>query len=44
MKQRGTKLCVAGTMSDYAAIVSHKPVELHPLAAGAPPYSSHDQR
>jgi DNA-binding beta-propeller fold protein YncE len=42
LNPRGTKLCVAGTMSDYAAIVSRKTLryKIIPLGIGAKPYWS----
>jgi DNA-binding beta-propeller fold protein YncE len=42
MNPRGTKLCVAGTMSDYVAIVSRKTFRYRviPLGIGAKPYWS----
>jgi len=42
MNPKGTKLCVAGTMSDYAAIVSRKTLRYRiiPLGIGAKPYWS----
>ena len=42
MNPRGTKLCVAGTMSDYVAIVSRKTFRyrIFPLGIGAKPYWS----
>jgi DNA-binding beta-propeller fold protein YncE len=48
MNPRGTKLCVAGTMSDYAAIVTRKPFEVQRIeSVGDVPYwsqSSEDGR
>jgi DNA-binding beta-propeller fold protein YncE len=42
MNPRGTKLCVAGTMSDYAAIVTRKPFKLQRTTrVGDTPYWSH---
>jgi len=42
MNPRGTKLCVAGTMSDYAAIVTRRPFELQrTIPVGRVPYWSH---
>ena len=38
MNPRGTKLCVAGTMSDYAAIVSRRTFAYHLAAFGEKPY------
>jgi sugar lactone lactonase YvrE len=41
MNPKGTKLCVAGTMSDYAAIVRRKPFRLqHRVNVGDVPYWS----
>jgi hypothetical protein len=41
MNPRGTKLCVAGTMSDYAAIVSRKTLKLErTVPVGRTPYWS----
>jgi hypothetical protein len=41
MNPRGTKLCVAGTMSRYAAIVSREPFELRrTIPVGRVPYWS----
>jgi DNA-binding beta-propeller fold protein YncE len=40
MNGAGTKLCVAGTMSDYAAIVSRKTFEYKLLPNGTKPYWS----
>jgi DNA-binding beta-propeller fold protein YncE len=41
MNPQGTKLCVAGTMSGYAAIVRRKPFELQRVAhVGHVPYWS----
>ena len=41
MNPRGTKLCAAGTMSDYAAIVSRKTLELQrTVPVGRTPYWS----
>jgi hypothetical protein len=41
MNPRGTKLCVAGTMSDYAAIVTRKPFKLQRVVdVGDVPYWS----
>ena len=42
MNPRGTKLCVAGTMSNYAAIVTRKPFRLQrTVKVGRVPYWSH---
>jgi DNA-binding beta-propeller fold protein YncE len=42
MDPKGTKLCVAGTMSKYAAIVTRKPFRLQrTLKVGRVPYWSH---
>jgi DNA-binding beta-propeller fold protein YncE len=42
MNPQGTKLCVAGTMSDYAAIVTRKPFKVQRLVnVGDVPYWSH---
>ena len=42
MNPTGTKLCVAGTMSDYVAIVTRKPFELQRTThVGDTPYWSH---
>jgi DNA-binding beta-propeller fold protein YncE len=42
MNPRGTKLCVAGTMSRYAAIVTRKPFRLQrTIPVGRVPYWSH---
>jgi DNA-binding beta-propeller fold protein YncE len=42
MNPQGTKLCVAGTMSDYAAIVTRKPFRLQRIVrVGDVPYWSH---
>ncbi|MFZ5847263.1 MAG: YncE family protein [Actinomycetota bacterium] len=38
MNERGTKLCAAGTMSDYAAIVNRKTLRRKILDVGAKPY------
>jgi DNA-binding beta-propeller fold protein YncE len=38
MNPRGTKLCVAGTMSDYAAIVSRKTFRHKIIPVGDKPY------
>ena len=38
MNGRGTRLCVAGTMSDYAAIVSRKTFRYKRINAGLKPY------
>ena len=38
MNPAGTKLCVAGTMSDYAAIVARDDFSANVLAAGRKPY------
>jgi DNA-binding beta-propeller fold protein YncE len=41
INRRGTKLCAAGTMSDYAAIVSRKTLELQrTVPVGRTPYWS----
>jgi DNA-binding beta-propeller fold protein YncE len=40
MNRRGTKLCVAGTMSDYAAIVSRRTTRYKLIRAGEKPYWS----
>jgi YVTN family beta-propeller protein len=40
MNGRGTRLCVAGTMSDYAAIVSRKSFKYKLIHAGKKPYWS----
>jgi hypothetical protein len=41
MNPRGTKLCVAGTMSDYAAVVARKPLKLQrTVPVGRSPYWS----
>jgi DNA-binding beta-propeller fold protein YncE len=41
MNPKGTKLCVAGTMSDYAAIVTRKPFEVQRIVdVGDVPYWS----
>jgi YVTN family beta-propeller protein len=40
MNGAGTKLCVAGTMSDYAAIVSRNTFEYKMIRAGKKPYWS----
>ena len=41
MNPRGTKLCVAGTMSGYAAIVTRKPFKLQrTIPVGRVPYWS----
>lgn len=40
MNGNGTRLCVAGTMSDYAAIVSRKSFEFKLLRKGLKPYWS----
>ena len=40
MNPAGTKLCVAGTMSDYAAIVSRKTFGYKLIQAGKKPYWS----
>ncbi|MPZ60699.1 MAG: serine/threonine protein kinase [Propionibacteriales bacterium] len=47
MNRKGTKLCVAGTMSDYAAIVSRATFEYELIRGGEKPYwstSSEDGR
>ena len=42
MNPRGTKLCVAGTMSGYAAIVTLRPFQLkRTIPVGRAPYWSH---
>lgn len=42
MNPKGTKLCVAGTMSKYAAIVTRKPFKLQrTVSVGDVPYWSH---
>lgn len=42
MNPKGTKLCVAGTMSRYAAIVTRKPLKLkRTIPVGSDPYWSH---
>jgi DNA-binding beta-propeller fold protein YncE len=42
MNPRGTKLCVAGTMSEYAAIVTRNPFRLQrTVSVGDVPYWSH---
>ena len=42
MSPNGAKLCVAGTMSRYAAIVTRKPLKLKPtIPVGRDPYWSH---
>ena len=42
MNPRGTKLCVAGSMSGYAAIVTRKPFKLkRTIRVGRVPYWSH---
>jgi DNA-binding beta-propeller fold protein YncE len=42
MNPKGTKLCVAGTMSDYAAIVTRKPFRVQRIEnVGDVPYWSH---
>ena len=42
MNPKGTKLCVAGTMSRYAAIVTRKPLKLkRTIPVGRDPYWSH---
>ena len=40
MNPRGTKLCAAGTMSDYAAIVNRKTLRRKVVHVGAKPYWS----
>jgi YVTN family beta-propeller protein len=40
MNKKGTKLCVAGTMSDYAAIVSRKTFRYKLIHGGKKPYWS----
>ena len=40
MNRKGTKLCVAGTMSDYAAIVSRKSFKFKRFNSGLKPYWS----
>lgn len=45
MNPKGTKLCVAGTMSDYAAIVTRKPFRLQRTThVGDTPYWSHSSK
>jgi DNA-binding beta-propeller fold protein YncE len=45
MNPKGTKLCVAGTMSGYAAIVTRKPFKLkRTIAVGRVPYWSQSSR
>jgi DNA-binding beta-propeller fold protein YncE len=45
MNPKGTKLCVAGTMSGYAAIVTRKPFELkRTIPVGRVPYWSQSSR
>jgi hypothetical protein len=45
MNPRGTKLCVAGTMSDYAAIVTRKPFRLQRrVNVGDVPYWSQSSK
>jgi len=42
MNPKGTRLCVAGTMSDYAAIVTRKPFRVKRVTpVGDTPYWSH---
>jgi hypothetical protein len=40
MNRRGTKLCAAGTMSDYAAIVDRETLHRKILHVGSKPYWS----
>jgi YVTN family beta-propeller protein len=40
MNPRGTKLCVAGTMSDYAAIVNRRSFKYRLIGVGSKPYWS----
>jgi YVTN family beta-propeller protein len=40
MNPRGTKLCAAGTMSDYAAIVNRRTFAYRLVAVGEKPYWS----
>jgi DNA-binding beta-propeller fold protein YncE len=44
MNAAGTKLCVAGTMDDYAAIVSRSTFGYHLIQAGQKPYWSTNSR
>jgi DNA-binding beta-propeller fold protein YncE len=44
MNSAGTKLCVAGTMDDYAAIVSRSTFNYKLIQAGQKPYWSTDSR
>jgi DNA-binding beta-propeller fold protein YncE len=44
MNAAGTKLCVAGTMDDYAAIVSRSTFDYKLIQAGEKPYWSTDSR
>jgi YVTN family beta-propeller protein len=44
MNSAGTKLCVAGTMSDYAAIVSRKTFDYKLIHGGKKPYWSTSSR
>jgi DNA-binding beta-propeller fold protein YncE len=44
MNAAGTKLCVAGTMDDYAAIVSRSTFNYRLIQAGEKPYWSTDSR
>jgi YVTN family beta-propeller protein len=44
MNGRGTRLCVAGTMSDYAAVVSRKSFRYKLIHAGEKPYWSTTSR
>jgi DNA-binding beta-propeller fold protein YncE len=44
MNAAGTKLCVAGTMDDYAAIVSRSTFNYRLIQAGQKPYWSTDSR
>jgi DNA-binding beta-propeller fold protein YncE len=44
MNSAGTKLCVAGTMDDYAAIVSRSTFNYRLIQAGEKPYWSTDSR